>query len=495
MAISKSAFTAVLSGFLWLTSPAMAAPQPNLIQAGVSIAPAGLADGAGVWLNMWNYPLDADAYCLKLNNNGIRNIFIQTSRSNTDAIANPPKLGELLDSAHRYKVRVIGWSFAELVNPEADAAKLIAAARFRSPNGEKLDAIAANLEKDLSAPKVELYSQKLRTELGEKYPMVAVVYSPLNRARQVATIPWKLLDHYYNVIAPMNYWNSKYARLEPFDYTVSTIREIRQLVGRPDVEVHVIGDGMGTHSDSIMQFLSACKTAAATSASLYPNQQMTEEQLGCLSKYSDYFPVNSRFRLAAFRDMVRRGELILSEKVDPSDAMQRGDFYRLIVRQIFKSAINNSPPKVAIKQTQALGQTKAPKSVVDVASMREKLEALDLSPSDALNILTQVGVVKLPSDTADSFSSENFLTSSITTREALDTVASAVEARDKLKKAISEANLPPQNRLIKNISNKAGRLFVQPAYAENAKKDSSTGRNLNYLDASQIVVQVLAGLK
>ena len=40
----------------------------------------GIADGAGVWVNMWNYPADADSYCLKLYANGIRNIFIQTSR-------------------------------------------------------------------------------------------------------------------------------------------------------------------------------------------------------------------------------------------------------------------------------------------------------------------------------------------------------------------------------------------------------------------------------
>jgi hypothetical protein len=167
----------------------------------------------------------------------------------------------------------------------------------------------------------------------------------------------------------------------------------------------------------------------------------------------------------------------------------------LIVRQIFKSAVDNSPAKVAIKQAQAPGQTRATKSVVDVASMREKLDAIELSPSDALTILTQVGVVKPPTDTTADFNAETFLASPLTTREALDTVASAVEARDKLKKAIADANLPPQNRLMKNISNKAGRLFVQPAYAESAKKDPSTGRNLNYLDASQIVVQVMAGLK
>jgi len=486
MGIRQRAFTALVSGLIWLISPAEATPQ---LQPRLPSAPDGLADGAGVWLNMWHYPADADAYCLQLNNNGIRNIFIQTSRSNTEAIANPEKLGILIDSAHRYKLRVIGWSFAELADPLLDAQKLIAAGRFKSPHGEKLDAIAANLEKDLSAAKVESYSQKLRQELGDAYPMVAVVYSPLNRAPQVAHIPWKLLDRYYNVIAPMNYWNSKYARIDPFSYTISTIRQVRQLVGRPDVEVHVIGDGMGTHKDSISEFLLACKVGAATSASLYPNQEMTPEQFECLSKYSDYFPVNSRFRLAAFSEMCRRGELLLPEQADPSDAIARGDFYRLIVRQILKSAIK---PEVAMKQSQASLQSKG--SAVDIVAMREKLRAMDFSATDALKLLQQVGVVKLPDEAAGE-SLEGYLNTSLTTREALDTIAMAVEARDKLKKAMAEATLSPQNRLIKNISSRAVRFFVQPAYAENMKKDSNAGRTLNYLDASQIVVQAAAGLK
>src|SRR6516162_2023271 len=214
---------AVLGGIL-IGFYALAARASN-IQA----APPGLADGPGVWLNMWNYPADPEAYCLKLHASGIRNLFVQTSRSNTDSICNPAGLGSLLDTAHRYKMRVIAWSFAELSNPNADAGKLIAAARFVSPNGQRVDAVAPNLEKDLSAPKVQAYSQALRDALGESYPMIAVVYSPLNHAPQVASIPWKMLDKYYNVIAPMNYWNSKYEKIEPYEYTLQTIKKIRAL--------------------------------------------------------------------------------------------------------------------------------------------------------------------------------------------------------------------------------------------------------------------------
>lgn len=263
--------------------------------------PEGLADGAGIWVNMWNYPQgDVTKYCEDLHSKGIRNLFIQTSRSNTEAICHPDKLGPLIDACHFYKIRVIAWSFAELDNPSADADKLIAAGRFLSPTGHHLDALAANMEKNLDQAKVEAYSAKVRAALGPGYPLLAVVYSPLNGAPQVAHIPWKTLDHYYDVIAPMNYWNSKYKKLDPYQYTLTTIQTIRDKVGRPDVEIHVIGDGMGTHSESIMQFLRACQDGEATSASIYPNFKMTAEQMDCISQYSGYFPVNARFRLRHF---------------------------------------------------------------------------------------------------------------------------------------------------------------------------------------------------
>jgi hypothetical protein len=178
--------------------------------------PEGLADGAGIWVNMWNYPQsDYEGYCQGLHAKGIRNVFIQTSRSNTEAITHPEQLGELIDACHRYKIRIIAWSFAELSNVSRDADKMISAAQFVSPKGQHMDALAANLEKKLDQPVVEAYSKKIRDAVGPNFPMIAVVYSPLNQAPQVAHIPWKTLDKYYDVIAPMNYWNSKYKKLDP----------------------------------------------------------------------------------------------------------------------------------------------------------------------------------------------------------------------------------------------------------------------------------------
>lgn len=415
--------------------------------------PEGLADGPGIWVNMWNYPQgDIDAYCENLHNKGVRNLFVQTSRSNTEAITHPEELGILIESCHRYKIRVIAWSFAELQNPIADADKLVTAARFTSSHGQRLDAVAANMEKDLSSAKVEPYSRRLREELGPHYPLIAVVYSPLNKAPQVANIPWKLLDRYYSVIAPMNYWNSKYAKLDPYTYTVATVQKVRELVGRPDVEIHVIGDGMGTHADSIAQFMRACQQVGATSASLYPNFKVTGEQLDTIARYSEFFPVNSRFRLAALRDAIASGSLTVPQGSDPSSSISRGSFYKMVVLEL------------GLAQQMHLNR----QSVSDekAAELLSSLGALEMAR------------VSLPRGT----SMDEAMRAQIGSQEALNVVASVVSIRTN----------PTVNLTLSRAKKRPDRWFTQPAYAD-SNRDASV-KPLSFLDAAQIVVQARPGV-
>ncbi|MBU6451250.1 MAG: hypothetical protein KGS72_05705 [Cyanobacteria bacterium REEB67] len=291
----------------------------------------GLAEGPGVWINMWNYPSqDFEAYAQKLYASGIRNLFAQTSRSNTEAIAHPAELGQLIDACHKYKIRVVAWSFAELGNPTADADRLIAAANFRSPLGDRIDAIAPDLEKNLNPPLVEAFTRRLRSALGPDYQLIACVYSPLNKAPAVAQTPWKLIDKLYDVIAPMAYWNGRLQTIDAYTYTKRTVERVRELTGRPDVAVHVIGDGMGTHSSEIGEFLRACRNSGAHSASLYPNQRTTDEQYVALSHYADYIPANSSERFLAFSNLLKANVISSPRNADPANAIGRGDFLRLV---------------------------------------------------------------------------------------------------------------------------------------------------------------------
>lgn len=442
MRISSGFFSKFAMGVLL----ALLASSSISVSASPIAEPKGIADGPGIWVNLWSHPKadQVGSYCLKLHNHGIRNVFIQTSRSNTEAIRNPNGLAKLIESCHHYKIRVIAWSFLMLDNPKADAQKLVDAAQFRTPRGHKFDSVAANIEKDLSPWKVEVLSTELRRKLGKNYPLVAVVFSPLNKAPQVAKTPWKMLDKYYDVIAPMNYWNSKYADFKAYDYTRDTIKKVRELVGRPDAEIHLIGDGMKTHGYEIEQFMRACRDYGVTSASLYPHHYVTDEQYKCLTKYSDYFPVNARFSLAAFRELRAKG--LFPHVKDPSSSIPRQEFYKLVTERLVGGG-NLSHAQV--------------RSFVQ----KFKLANHDYSPSQ----------------------------SGVSHREAYDMIARAVELKTRALSIGGNQDLSHLEKLIKVSQNRADKWFVQPVQARSASKRSRD--HLNYLEASRLILSSSALLK
>lgn len=415
--------------------------------------PLGLADGSGVWINIWNYPTaDYEGYCQKLYSSGIRNLFVQSSRSNTAAIAHPAELGALIDACHKYKIRVIAWSFAELANPRADADKMIAVARFRSPMGDCLDAIAPDLEKNLSKPAVEAYSKYLRQALGADYPMIAVVYSPLNKAPQVAITPWKLIDKYYDVIAPMAYWNGRYQTIDAYTYTRRTIEKIRQLTERPDVEVHVIGDGMGTRTNEITEFMRACRDSGAQSASLYPNHKTTEEQYVALSRYDDLIPTNSKRRLEVLRDLLGRGVVASPPSYDPSKALSRGEFMKVVAHGLKVPGINDS--------------------------------------QEAFSYFKRLGVVDMVATEFPEMAADDDLISPVSLQAGQRFVSLAKRAMaSKPKVGRRVAQQSPY--LTMNRPSRVDRLFAAPVYAATNQgpvslSDGQPNHEINYLDAAAL---------
>ena len=251
----------------------------------------------------------------------------------------------------------------------------------------------------------------------------------------------------------MNYWNSKYQKIDPYEYTIGTIQKVRELVGRPDVEIHVIGDGMGTHSDSIAQFMKACQQAGATSASLYPNFKVTGEQLDTIARYAEFFPVNSRFRLAALHEALASGNLDVSKSMDPASSISRGEFYRFVVRDLGLAA-----------------QMHVSKDAVTAEKAAELLNgtgALDMAH------------VQIPRD----MSFDDALKAPLGAKEGLNVVASVLSIRQNPKASLNTMH---------HAKPRPDRWFVQAAFAESDVDTKS--KPLNYLDAAQIVVQARPGV-
>ncbi|MBS2009573.1 MAG: hypothetical protein JST01_21140 [Cyanobacteria bacterium SZAS TMP-1] len=422
----------------------------------------GLADGPGVWINMWNYPTaDFEGYAQKLYASGIRNLFAQTSRSNTEAIAHPAELGALIDACHKYKIRVIAWSFAELQNPAADADRLIAAAKFRSPMGDRIDAIAPDLEKNLNPALVENYTKRLRDALGPDYQLIACVYSPLNKAPQVAHTPWKLIDKYYDVIAPMAYWNGRLQPIDAYTYTKRTVERVRELTGRSDVAVHVIGDGMGTHASEIGEFLRACRNSGAHSASLYPNQRTTDEQYLALSRYSEFIPANSSERLTAFSGLLNSGVVSPPRNSDPSNAIGRGDFLNLVALGL--KMPNHSDSQAIYDYFKRLG-------VVDQVGA----EFPEWSLTEQLNEPI----------------SDNSAARFITLAKAAHARAKAGQHPHRLARRTAEGSFS-SDYMTMNRPERSDRLFSQPAFASDRRGVTDSGESaLSYLDAVDLFLKM-----
>jgi hypothetical protein len=430
-------------------------------------AAAGLADGAGIWVNLWNYPEgDLDAYCQDLTEHGIRNIFLQTSRSNTPAVINPTRMGEIIEASHRHGMRVIAWSFAELANPSTDADKMVEACQYTSPHGQHVDGASPNLEKNLEPGRIESYAKKVREKLGPNYPLIAVVYSPLNKCFEVKRISWPLVAKYFDVIAPMIYWNSKYEKIEPYDYTVKSIKKIRELCGKSDVEISAIGDGMGSSGAAIAEFMRACRDAEATGISLYPNQRITQEQKIAVAHHTDYLKSNSRFRLAAFREYVRQGNLNAPAAYDPSKAITRRDFYQLVVRQMYPAFTHAKTDKTKVAHANA--------------NLPSQAECKEASGEQALQILIGLGLV---ADMSEMSSIQGILDSPIYPDEAVSLMASLLDL-DKAK--------------VSGHQNKARRLdhwLVPSAEAENKESHIGNNRPVNYVDAAHMVLQASSALR
>jgi hypothetical protein len=434
------AFAAFLTSFL-LISDVKAASSQNCL---------GPADGPGVWMNIWNYPdsTHVEPFCAELAAHGVRNCFVQTSRSNTDAIAHPAELNLLTQTCHRHGIRVIAWSFTQLNNPQADAERLLAAARFRTSTGQSLDGIASDMESNLTPANINSLGQALRSALGPSYPLIAIVYSPLNHSPDAATTPWKLLTKHFDIIAPMTYWSGKKQTLDVYTYTCSTIKQIRQAIGKSDVEIQPIGDAMYSKPDEVVLFMKACRENEATGISIYPNQKLTSSQLACLDKYGSYFPPNARFRLAAYKQLCSIGVMPEPPHGDPSSYMSRGRFYQVLVSQA-----------VAHAAAQANAQHKdgAVYQLLSEADSYKYLEARSAVPA-----------MKDPSN------SRQFLDSPIGASEALSTVAGLV-------------NKKRPSSLMQSA--KAAESSTTVA----ASKQSLRTNLLNYVEAAQLIAQARAG--
>ncbi len=245
--------------------------------------------GKGIWVNIWNYPENSDMYCEYLKSKGIDTIYLQISRSNTPAIQHPEKLNQLIKSAHSRDMKIIGWTYSFLKNPIEDAKRFLIAAFHKTPDGDSLDGMAADLEETTNTRSIETFAKAIRNKVGPKYPLIAITFSPVLKRANPRSYPWKTIASNFDIIAPMTYWHgNKKLRSEKgaYDYTVQTITKIKEYTNKDDIKIHLIGDGQKTSSSEIKGFLKAAREHNVDAGvSLYPWYKPKDHQVEVLGNY------------------------------------------------------------------------------------------------------------------------------------------------------------------------------------------------------------------
>jgi hypothetical protein len=256
------------------------------VLAAVLAAPAARASGPshprsayaglGTWLDIyatsfWTHPR---AEVAAMARHGVRTLYLQTGNYEQSAdLVRPQKLGRFIDAAHAAGMRVVAWYLPSFLYPATDTRRALAAIRFRSAEGEHFDSFALDIEASLvrSVPlrskRLLQLSARLRAAVGHRYPLGAIIPSPVGIRRHPAywpRFPYRSLARSYNVFLPMAYATDRHIHgvTATRAYNVADIAIIRERTGRPHVPIHEIGgiaNAMGPRETAgFMQAVADC---------------------------------------------------------------------------------------------------------------------------------------------------------------------------------------------------------------------------------------------
>ena len=227
---------------------------------------------------------------------GVRTLYLQTGNYEQHVdLVRPRALGRFVDAAHAAGMRVVAWYLPAFTDPAQDARRALAAIRFRSATGERFDSFALDIEASLVKPaslrssRLLQLSARLRTAVGRRYPLGAIIPSPVGIRRHPTYwphFPYRPLARFYDVFLPMAYATDAGVRGAEATriYDAADVEIIRTRTGKPHVPIHLIGglaNAMGTRE--VAGFMQAVGDCAPLGYSLYAfsiTRQASWEALG-----------------------------------------------------------------------------------------------------------------------------------------------------------------------------------------------------------------------
>jgi hypothetical protein len=240
--------------------------------------------GLGTWLDIFAGPAwtDPKREVEAMARDGVRTLYLQTGNySQRVDLVRPRALGQFVDAAHAGGLRVVAWYLPSLADPAQDTRRALAAIRFRSATGQRVDSFALDIEASLVKPaalrnqRLLRLSARLRAAVGSGYALGAIIPSPVGMRRHPAywpSFPYRPLARYYSVFLPMAYFTNAgvHGSRASRAYLAAGIAAIRTRTGKSHVPVHLIGGIAGSMgARETAGFMRAVADCAPLGYSLY----------------------------------------------------------------------------------------------------------------------------------------------------------------------------------------------------------------------------------
>jgi hypothetical protein len=171
--------------------------------------------GKGMWVWQPNKSDggDVSAMIARAKAVGLTHIYVRTG-STWDGFYAGPFLDRILPAAHAAGIRVYGWDFPRLIEPEADVHRAMAAVSYETPTKQRMDGFAADIETwsegtHISAEAATAYGAALRAGVGANYPLIACVPRPSEWTKTF--YPYAEAVSSFDAVAPMVYWLNRQA--------------------------------------------------------------------------------------------------------------------------------------------------------------------------------------------------------------------------------------------------------------------------------------------
>jgi len=239
--------------------------------------------GLGIWVDMydagaWKEPAEA---IKDMASHHVRTLYIETANYHSPtAINQPAAMNAIIEQCHARGIKVVAWYVPSFKDLTKDYQWSMAAIDYRTPDGQKFDSFALDIEVSIVKPvstrnaRLTTLSAKIRGAVGSGYTLGGIIPSPAgmrDNATYWPRFPFKTVAKYYNVIVPMGYYTyhgDGYANA--YRDTRDNLRIVREQTGRPTIPIHVVaGLASASSGSETLAYVRAVRESGCLGGSMY----------------------------------------------------------------------------------------------------------------------------------------------------------------------------------------------------------------------------------